>query len=32
VVIGTTLIAAIYIELRFVREGVGPEGLAAVFD
>ncbi len=32
VVVGTTLIAAVYIELRFVREGVGPEGLAAVFD
>jgi hypothetical protein len=30
--VGTVGIAALYTELRRVREGVGPEGLAAIFD
>ena len=31
-VIGATLVASIYYELRQVKEGIGPEALAAVFD
>ncbi len=30
--VGAVGVAAIYVELRRVREGVGPEGLAAIFD
>jgi len=31
-VIGATLVASIYYELRQIKEGIGPEALAAVFD
>jgi hypothetical protein len=30
--IGSTLIASIYYELRQIKEGIGPEALASVFD
>jgi hypothetical protein len=30
--LGATLSAVLYVELRRVREGVGPQGLAAIFD
>jgi uncharacterized membrane protein YjgN (DUF898 family) len=30
--IGSSLVAAVYCELRQIKEGVGPEALAAVFD
>jgi len=31
-IIGTTLVASVYYELRQIKEGIGPETLAAVFD
>jgi hypothetical protein len=31
-VIGSTFVAAIYYELRQIKEGIGPEALASVFD
>jgi hypothetical protein len=31
-IIGSTLIASIYYELRQIKEGIGPEALASVFD
>ncbi len=30
--IGATGVAALYVELRQIRDGVGPAGLAAIFD
>jgi hypothetical protein len=30
--LGATLSAVLYVELRRIREGVGPQGLAAIFD
>jgi hypothetical protein len=31
-IIGSTFVAAIYYELRQIKEGIGPEALASVFD
>jgi len=31
-IIGSTFLASVYYELRQIKEGVGPEVLAAVFD
>ena len=30
--IGSTGVAVLYVELRQIRDGVGPQGLAAIFD